>query len=311
MPEVNQELSEALVPVEPAQHTYMQPGLDETVILDTTVQGVIDAFKRERLELGEKEDNASNLSVKVDADLSKLTEQLGGIEGIQALAHVLSDPNANLAQILPQTAVEDLVWSALDNPVTQANVLADPEVRAIISKELLNGHSIEAVQDLLSEYERGDGLTPEQLDAEYLAAEARVLKFQRDFFTSGIDETVKSSGVDESNIDAVADRLLLARTRFLDANHQEYLYVQSLHERGLSSQALIPEARLHNKWTASLLNELEKLAKVGTKKTSAKNTNDSRASNEITSSESYDLSDPNWVHAFTKEFHDERVKRGL
>src|ERR1044072_1705669 len=258
MPENDTALEPVLDQPPPTEiHTYMTPSVGQSVtVFPDFAQAAVGEFRQERLELDTLEDD--DAPVKVETSVSALAESLGGVEAVEALAQVLNNPNADLTQILPPEQIESLIWSGLENPSTQAVILADPSVRATKSPELLLGHKIEDVQAWLSDFQRGDGRTDEQIQAEYLAAENRVQAFQRDFFTDNINELVTGSGVDESDVEAITDRLLLARTRFLQANAQEYLHIQGLHEAGKA--APLQETRLRNKWTAVLLRELGKLS---------------------------------------------------
>ena len=292
-------------------HEYMTPGIGNSItVLDDFAQNAVDEFKKERLELDVLEDDtpASNLP-KVETSVSELAGKLGGLDAVEALATVINNPNSDLSQILPAESVESLVWSALDNPVVQSTVLADPSVRAAISSQLLFGHSIEDVQALLNQYQHGSH-SPEQLEAEYVAAETRVAEFQKTFFTHDIDETVASFDLDESDPEPIKDAVLLAQAKFLQSNHTEYLHVQSLHERGLTSQAAVSEARLQNKFKAAVLKELQKLkgkpvSKV--KATDAKDPKEDRPAKPI------DVTDGHggWVRDFVIDFKQERQRRGL
>jgi hypothetical protein len=302
-------------PPDPITHSYMTPGIANSVtVLDDFAQTAVDEFKQERLELDSPEDDtASNLPAKVDSNQSEVIELLGGVEAASALGKVLSDPSSDLAQILPSEQIESLVWSALENPATQAVVLQDPAVLAAISNQLFFGHSIQDIQSLLAQYQRGDGLSEEQLEQQHVESETRVQNFQRSFFTEGIDELVSCSGVDESDVEGISDRLLLARTRFLDANHQEFLHMQGLHEAGRT--APVQEARLRNKWTATLLKELAKIsgsnrsAKVKTKPMNTRDAkDDDRPAKPIDAGIN---NNGDWLHEFTKDFSKERKARGL
>lgn len=304
-------------PPDPVIHEYMTPGIGNSItVLDDFAQNAVDEFRKERLELDAlEEDNpaASNLPVKVETAVSDLAEKLGGIKSIEALAAVLDNPNADLTQILPAEAVEDLIWTAIENPATQAVLLQDSAVLAAISNQLFFGHSIQDIQALLAQYQRGDGLSEEQLEQQHIESETRVQNFQRSFFTEGIDELVSGSGVDESDVEGISDRLLLARTRFLDANHQEFLHIQGLHEAGLT--APVQEARLRNKWTATLLKELAKIsgsnktAKVKTKPMNTRDVeDDDRPAKPIDAGIG---NNGDWLHEFTKDFSKERKARGL
>jgi hypothetical protein len=312
MPDENEFALEPALDAPPAPeiHQYMVPSLGESItVLPDFAQNAVNEFTQERLELDALEEDgpASNLPVKVETAVSELAERLGGISAVEALAQVLDNPNADLSQILPSEQTEALVWSALENPATQSVILSDPSVRATISSQLLFGHSIEDVQALLNQYQHGSH-SPEQLESEYVAAETRVQDFQRSFFTGDINEIVDSSGVDQTDTEAITDRLLLARCRFLDANHVEFLNVQGLHERGMAST--VPEARLHNKWTATVLKELQKLSGKPATRAKSMNTNEPK---EERPAKAVDIGDGNgdWLHSFQQDFKKERLARGM
>ena len=311
MPENDTALEPVLDQPPPTEiHTYMTPSVGQSVtVLPDFAQAAVDEFRQERLELDTLEDD--DAPVKVETSVSALAESLGGVEAVEALAQVLNNPNADLTQILPPEQIESLIWSGLENPSTQAVILADPSVRATISRELLLGHKIEDVQAWLSDFQRGDGRTDEQIQSEYEASETRVANFQRSFFTDGIDELVSGSGVDESDVEAITDRLLLARTRFLDANAQEYIHIQGLHEAGRT--APVQETRLHNKWTAFVLKELSKIS--GSNKTAKVQTKPmSNGKDEDRPAKPIDAglgNNGDWLHEFTKDFAKERKARGL
>ncbi len=309
MPESNEENSlqtvEDSAPV--AVNTYMTPGgRDSVTILPDFAENAVEEFKRERLEL-EQVDDTPEPTAKAEFDL---TTALGGPEAVQALAEVLNNPDADLTHILPAKAIESVVWAALENPVTQQTVLSDPEVRSAISRELLNGYSIEDIQQLLSQYGPGTFPDPEVYAEQLRESEQRVQQFQHDFFVSPVDETLKDMGIDAGRVEEISDALTIAQARFLRNHHDEYLRVQSLVESGLASQARLPQARLANAWQGTLLKQLEKLKSASTSATKKSATKEVESDKPVTA-EAYDLLDPNWITRFTDEFRQERKARGL
>src|ERR1041385_4045874 len=87
--------------------------------------------------------------------IDSIVESLGGpvvAEHLVALLSEDAEPVETLTNILPHESIESLVWTALDNPQTQAVVLEDPQVREAIAQHLFNGYSIEDVQRALDYY---------------------------------------------------------------------------------------------------------------------------------------------------------------
>jgi len=239
-------------------------------------------------------------------DYKAFEESVGGRDALEALAQLVGNPDTQLSDILPGETVQNLVWTALDNPETQAAVLSDPEVRATISREILSGHSIEDVQAILSQYEPGSGVNAEAYAQQSQAAEDRVQQFQNDFFVSPVDQTLTDMGIDQTRVEEISDALILAQGKFLQANNKEYLKVQSMVESGLVSQAKIAQARLANKWNATLIKQLEKLKVSAPVPKSEVTTNQSKVENK-----SYDISSNEWLSSFVNDFKTERIKRGL
>jgi len=316
MPEDNTEetaLQTTDAPIE--SHQYMPLGYGDSItVLDDFAQIQVDAFKKERHELDALEDDApvNNSPAKVETAVSELAEKLGGIAAVEALSNVLSNPNSNLTEILPAEAVENLVWTALDNPAIQATVLADPAVLAAISNQLFFGHSVQNIQALLAQYQRGDGVSEQQLEAQAIAAETRVQNFQHDFFVSPVDQVVNSFGIDADNrTEEIQDALRLAQSKFLTANYGEFIALQSAAELGQVSA--VSSARLQNKWSAYLLKEIGKLSGKSPVKAKPKSMN-ADVKDEEQPAKLIDAGIGNngdWLIDFEKDFKAERIKRGL
>lgn len=294
--------------------------------------------------------------------VAKVVDELGGIEVVKALAplaELIANEDADQAQVietLKQTLLpqhlEALAWASLDNPETQAVVLEDPEVLQVLSDKFFNGKSISEVQAALQFAVEAEDEDPEKAELRKQlkavndekkseqdrvtakASEDRVNDLQKRFFMDTADEVVKQfnlaapDGATEADrqmfTDTVDDLRFAAQGRFLHENQQEYLKIQDMYARGLGSQARVIEARLHNKWQATLIktaermsNNLKDIANARQSNQQAKvqgvrpDVNGNAGQTQQVEEERYDLNDPNWLQNFQEQFRQERVRRGV
>jgi hypothetical protein len=282
--------------------------LPADIAMNDDVANIVQEFHDERLALEAAEPASTEV---VAAPVTDIEQKLGGPEALAALAEMISDPDAQLEDILPADAVQDMVWRALENPASQDAILNDSDVRAEIERRFLFGHSIEDVQGLLEQYDSPADADQEQRlqqrTQDIQAGEDRVQNFQTDFFVAPVDQTIADMGIDASDTEAISDQLMVAQAKFLRANHAEFIQVQGMHERGLVSQARIAQARLANKWQATLIKQLGSLKKGSAPaKAKAAATTDQPAK-----STGVDISSDSFMTDFMADFKAERIKRGL
>jgi hypothetical protein len=292
--------------------------------------------------------------------LANEVEQMGGLEVIKALAplaEIAIDENADPTAVveafrstfLPQH-MEAIAWAALDDAATQDIILSDPDVLSTISQKLFNGKTIEEVQAALQYAGDVEDEDPEkaQLKSQLAKIESdkktaadqeaarvagtRVNDFQKRFFVDTADEVVKQfnlvapDGASEEDKQLFADTLedvrYAAQGRFLSENNQEYLRIQKMVEDGFLTQARVAEAKLHNKWQATLIRTAERVSKQlrnsiehtkssqqtkvqGVRPDVSGNAGQTQEKNQ----EQYDLSDPNFMNDFLAEWKAERARR--
>jgi len=275
--------------------------------LPAEVQGVVNEFTTELADLTEHND-AQPLVYDYE---SFVNTYFGGREGAEALAILLNseDINSTLVNVLSRDQMESFAWHVLDNTSVQDIVLADPAIREAISQRLFDGLSIDYIQEniLPQDYEADSFDRQQKREAEIIEGNERVLDFQETFFVEGVDDTIKSLGINTSNIERVQDALMLAQAKFLKANHAAYLQLQSTIEKyGRSEATLLAESRLHNQWHAFLLKELQKLSSQKFKAAPVRS-----EPKETNSSKSYDLGSNDWLNDFVQDFKAERLRRGL
>jgi hypothetical protein len=287
-------------------------------------------------------------------------EQMGGLDVIKAiapLAEIAVDENADPATIvklfretfLPQH-MEAIAWAAMDDPSTQEIILSDPEVLQVISEKLFNGKSISDVQAALEfavEAEEDDpekaqlkkqlasieaGKKAEEDRVAAQASDTRINDFQKRFFVDTADEVVKQFNLvapvgaseDDKQLfsNTVEDIRYAAQGRFLAENQQAYLQIQEMVAKGFITQARVAEARLHNKWTATLLKTAERHSKqlrnsVEYTKSSQQakvqgvrpDVSGNAGQEQVKNTERYDPDDPNFLTNFMAQFKSELANR--
>jgi hypothetical protein len=280
-------------------------------------------------------------------------EQMGGIDLLKAiapLAEIAIDENADPATVvktfretfLPQH-MEAIAWAALDDPSTQEIILNDPDVLDTISQKLFNGKSISDVQAALEFAVEADEIDPEKAqlrkqladietskkaEKEREAAQAsdtRINEFQKRFFVDTADEVVGQfnlvapDGASEEDkqrfSNTVEDIRYAAQGRFLAENQQAYLQIQEMVAKGFVTQARSAEARLHNKWTATLLKTAERHSKQlrdaveytkSSQQTKVQGVRPDVSGNagqpQVKKDEQYDLNDPDFLTKFMAQF---------
>lgn len=285
--------------------------------------------------------------------IAEEVEALGGLDVVKALkplAELALNENAEASEVvsvlkefLLPSHMESVAWAALDNPATQEVVLNDPDVQAVISAKYFNGMSIEEVQsmlEVLGAEEEADPRLSEALkkvnsfenaqkqaaaQAEQAAASQRVQDLQKRFYVDTAEQVVKQFGLtapegaspEDKQLfeDTVEDVRFAAQGRFLKENSDAYLHIQEMYANGHVTQARVAEARLQNKWQATLIKTAERHSKqlqamsasrkVEQQKKVA-NTRPDLSGNvphdETKKADQYDLSDPNWLENFVKDF---------
>ena len=287
-------------------------------------------------------------------------EALGGMAVLDALKPLTdiflneqADP-ATVVQTLQQTLLpqhlEAVAWAAIDSPETQQVLLADPDIRNVISNTFFAGKSIESVQAFLelmedeeidpntralqqkvTDFERAQ--QENQTRQQSLEANQRVQDLQKRFFVDTAEEVVGKfnlnapEGATEADkqlfADTIEDLRFAAQGRFLKDNSEPYMQIQEMYAKGYVTQARVAEARLQNKWQATLIKTAERHSNqlksvIGSQKAEqvqkAQNIRPDVTGNvpmtQQTNSERYDLNDPNWLTNFLSEFKREAALRG-
>lgn len=233
--------------------------------------------------------------------LADAVDQLGGpqvLDALKPIAELMTNEAADQATVvttlkealLPQH-LEALAWAALDSPTTQKVILQDPDVRQVIADTFFDGRSIEEIQATLEGVPADDELDPEtarlrqevngfkqqqkqaQEQAEAQLRQQRTQELEKRFFVDTAADVVRqfslaapdgASEIDKQLFaDNVEDFQYAAQGRFLKENADSYLQIQDMYARGLATQARIAEARLHNKWQATLIKTAERFSKHG------------------------------------------------
>lgn len=285
--------------------------------------------------------------------IAEAVDALGGIEVVNALkplAELTLNENADAATVistlkevlLPQH-LESVAWAAIDNPDTQEVILSDPEVLQVISNKFFGGKSIEEVQSLMESLGADDETDPrlsealgkltayeraqkeEEARTQQAAAEQRVNDLQKRFYVDTAEAVVKqfnltapegASPEDKQLFeDTVEDVRFAAQGRFLKDNAGEYMQIQDMYAKGHVTQARVAEARLQNKWQATLIKTAERhslqlqamsASRKAQQQAKVAETRPDLTGNvpntETKKSEQYDLNDPNWLQNFLSEF---------
>ncbi len=287
-------------------------------------------------------------------------EALGGLEVLKALkplAELALNENADSATVistlkdvlLPQH-LESVAWAALDNAETQEVVLNDPDVQSVIAAKFFGGRSLEEVQSVLEALGTDEESDPRLAEAlkkvnsfesakkadearvQQAAADQRVQDLQKRFYVDTAESVVKqfnlvapggASPEDKQLFeDTVEDLRFAAQGRFLQTNSQEYLQIQDMYAKGHVTQARVAEARLQNKWQATLIKTAERHSKqLQAMSASRKQEQQAKVANtrpDLTGnvphtpekkSEQYDINDPNFLENFLKEFKADAAAR--
>ena len=340
--------------------TGEQTGLEETSDLVESKEIQIEAGQERQAETEVKPEpkhfregyEALERDVKQYKPIADAVNELGGLEVIKALKPLADmaldesiDPDIvvkTLQETLLPQHLEAVAWAAIDNPESQAALLADPDIRQVISDRLFNGRSIEDVQAALEVLAEED-VDPETLrlrqelnqfksqqqqikeQQEFSASQGRVNELQKRFFMDTADEVVKQlnmvapvGATDEDKKlfeDTIVDMRYAAQGRFLTENQDAYLQIQDMYAKGFVTQARVSEARLHNKWQATLIKTAERASKqLQSRIETVKNAQQARTQNirpdvtgntpksEVKGQERYDLNDPNCLNNFLEEF---------
>lgn len=256
------------------------------------------------------------------ASVESIVESLGGPVAAEHLAALLSEdaePVETLSKILPHESIESLVWTALDNPQTQAVVLEDPQVREAIAQHLFNGYSIEDVQRaldyygviddpyVLEDFAEHDAQQKEYREACLMAEE----DVRRTVFLNTGIEVAERFGLPSPEVDqTVSDACELTFNRFVKNNERDLTRLVEMYvTEGPTPRADLLSARLTNKFTASLIKQLERMPKAAALDKRQRTTPATNKRTEPTGS--YDLNSNDWLASFVVDFKRERESRGL
>lgn len=222
------------------------------------------------------------------------------IQTVQALApsiKVLTDPNATQADVvatlnklLPEEHVEAIAWATLNDPASQDFIFSDPDVLKTISERLFDGKPIEDIQAILASAPAPE-VDPEREawrkeQSEFKAEQAkiksegaqRVAQEQSQQLLTRFFETpaqtviaddfklVAPEGASEADkqlfADTAEDIRYAAQGRFLKANMDAYMQIDSLYRQGKAIQAQAAEIRLQNRYHATLIKTAERHANL-------------------------------------------------
>jgi hypothetical protein len=122
--------------------------------------------------------------------------------------------------------------------------------------------------------------------------------------------------------DTVSDVRFAAQGRFLQTNYQEYAQIQDMYAKGHVTQARVAEARLQNKWQATLIQTAERHSKqLQAMSASRKQEQQAKVANtrpdlsgnvphtEKKAESAYNLDDPNFLENFLREFKADAASR--
>jgi len=275
------------------------------------------------------------------------------MQTIQALApsiKVLTDPNAaqadvvsTLQRMLPPEHVEALVWAGLNDPRSHEFIFSDPEVLQTISERLFDGRSIEDVQNVLANAtetdfdpattelrkelasiraEKAREISEKQTMASQKASEDLLSRFFEAPAQTVIAEDFKlvaPEGASEADkqlfADTAEDIRYAAQGRFLKANMDAYMQIDSLYRKGMVVQAQAAEIRLANRYHATLIKTAERHANL-LKSRSVATVNGQQAKingvrPDVTGSveqgekpvERWDIDAPDFAQKFAASFH--------
>lgn len=276
------------------------------------------------------------------------------IQTVQALAPAIktltsdtssqADVVAAVQQLLPPEHVEAVAWAALNDPATQEVIFSDPEVLQTISERLFGGKSLEEVQALLANAPETevdpekDAWRKEQSDFKAEQARIKSENMQRiaqekstqlltRFFETPAQtviaddfKLVAPEGASEADkqlfADTAEDIRYAAQGRFLKANMDAYMRIDTLYRQGKEVPAHALEIQLANKYHATLIKTAERHANL-LKSRSVATVNDQQAKingvrPDVTGSvegngnkaeERWDLNAPDFAQKFAASFH--------
>ncbi len=274
------------------------------------------------------------------------------IQTVQAAApllKVITDPQASqndvvttLRQMLPAEHLESVAWAALNDPNTQEVIFSDPEVLQAISDKLFQGRSIEDINALLAEAPYVDpereawrqeqsNFKAEQArvrnEATQEAAQKRSTDLLSRFFETPAQRVIADDfklvapeGASEADkqlfADTAEDIRYAAQGRFLKANMDAYMQIDSLYRAGKSLQAQAAEIRLANRYEATLIKTAERHANLLKSRSVAtvngQQTKINGVRPEVTGSvdgngnkqeERWDIDAPDFAQKFAASFH--------
>jgi hypothetical protein len=221
--------------------------------------------------------------------------------------------------------------------------LNDADVQKVIADKFFGGKSIEEVQSIMEVLGAEEETDPEKAELKkQLAAIANTQKsetyrlqqaeatrrtddLQKRFYVDTAEEVMKrfslvapdgASAEDKQLFEnTVEDIRYAAQGRFLKDNANEYMQIHDMYANGLVTQARVAEARLQNKWQATLIRTAERHSKQLQAVSASRKTEQQQKvantrpdvsgnvpNNTKTHQEQYDLSDPDFLAKFLADF---------